>query len=101
MAPTPDQSRHGGQPAPMRIPLTQLKRGERAIVDCSQLTGLPEGDRCLLHAMGLHHDCEVTVCRGGAPCIVQIEDTRLGLSGDVASRILVTPIRDGDTPPAR
>lgn len=101
MAPTPDQSRERGTPAPVRIPLTQLKRGERAIVDCSQLTGLPEGDRCLLHAMGLHHDCEVTVCRSGAPCIVQVDETRLGLSGDLASRILVTPIRDGAPPPAR
>ena len=78
------------------IPLSQLRRGQRAIVDCSQIDGLPEGDRCLLHAMGMHHECEVKVCRPGTPCIVQIDSTRLGISGDVAGRILVTPI---DEPP--
>ncbi len=79
---------------PVRIPLTQLQRGQRAIVDCSELTDLPEGDRCLLHAMGLHHECEVQVCRPGTPCIVQIDTTRLGISGDVARKILVTPVDD-------
>ncbi|MEI6475319.1 MAG: FeoA family protein [Planctomycetota bacterium] len=79
---------------PVRIPLTQLRRGQRAIVDCSELTDLPEGDRCLLHAMGMHHECEVRVCRPGTPCIVQIDSTRLGISGDVARKILVTPIED-------
>ena len=89
-APTvPDAS-----PKPVRIPLTQLRQGQRAIVDCSELTDLPEGDRCLLHAMGMHHECEVRVCREGTPCIVQIDATRLGISGDVARRILVTPIDD-------
>ncbi|MFO0963042.1 MAG: FeoA family protein [Phycisphaerales bacterium] len=81
---------------PVRIPLTQLRRGQRAIVDCSELTALPEGDRCLLHAMGMHHACEVTVCRSGTPCIVQIDSTRLGLSGEVASKILVTPLPADD-----
>jgi Fe2+ transport system protein FeoA len=81
-------------PKPVRIPLTQLRQGQRAIVDCSELTDLPEGDRCLLHAMGMHHECEVRVCRQGTPCIVQIDATRLGISGDVARRILVTPIDD-------
>ena len=81
-------------PKPVRVPLTQLRQGQRAIVDCSELTDLPEGDRCLLHAMGMHHECEVRVCRQGTPCIVQIDATRLGISGDVARRILVTPIDD-------
>ncbi len=85
---------------PVRIPLTQLRRGQRAIVDCSELTDLPEGDRCLLHAMGMHHECEVRVCRPGTPCIVQIDSTRLGISGDVARKILVTPIEDSPGTPA-
>lgn len=88
MAPPQDQH------APIRIPLTQLQRGQRAIVDCSELVDLPEGDRCLLHAMGMHHECEVRVCRQGTPCIVQIDATRLGISGEVARKILVTPIDD-------
>jgi Fe2+ transport system protein FeoA len=84
---------------PLRVPLTQLKRGQRAKVDCSELTGLPEGDRCLLHAMGMHHECTIEVCRSGAPCIVQIESTRLGLAGSVASKIMVTILPDSPPPP--
>lgn len=87
-------SRESHSQPPIRVPLTQLKRGQRAIVDCSELTGLPEGDRCLLHAMGMHHECTVEVCRSGAPCIVQIDSTRLGLAGSVASKIMVTPLPD-------
>lgn len=92
MASDPERS-----PAPpVRVPLTQLRRGQRAIVDCSDLADLPEGERCLLHAMGMHDDCQLRVCSPGAPCIVQIDDTRLGISAEVARRIMVTPIEDGD-----
>lgn len=77
-----------------RIPLTQLKRGERAVVDCSTLTHLPEEDRCLLRAMGLYDRCTVRVCRAGAPCIVEVDTTRLGLSASVARKILVTPCHE-------
>jgi len=86
-------------PKPVRIPLTQLARGQRAVVDCSELTGLPEGERCLLHAMGLHDQCQVRVCSAGSTCIVQIESTRLGISSEVARRILVTPIEGTDGAP--
>jgi hypothetical protein len=37
--------------------------------------------------------------RSGTPCIVQIDSTRLGISGEVAKKILVTPIED--TPGAK
>lgn len=81
-------------PPPIRIPLTQLAPGKRALVECSALDALPAGDRCLLAAMGLGEQCEVRMCRGGHACIVQVDSTRLGLSNGVASRILVTPIDD-------
>ncbi|MBM4112615.1 MAG: ferrous iron transport protein A [Phycisphaerae bacterium] len=81
-------------PHDRRIPLTQLKRGQRAIVDCSTLTHLPEEDRCLLRAMGMYDRCTVRVCRPGTPCIVEVDATRLGLSGRVARRILVEPCDD-------
>lgn len=68
--------------------MTQLKRGDRAIVD---LQDLSSEDSKLLEAMGLGHECEVRVCRAGTPCIVQIEATRLGISADVAAKILATP----------
>ncbi len=82
------------QPArePIRIPLTQLLPGRRAVVECASLDALPQGERCLLSAMGLSECCEVRMCKGGHACIVQVESTRLGLSQDVASRIMVTPI---------
>lgn len=77
-----------------RVPLTQLSRGQHAVVDCSTLTHLPEEDRCLLRAMGLYDRCTVRVCRPGTPCIVQIDATRLGLSGAMAQQILVEPCDD-------
>lgn len=77
---------------PRRIPLTLLKRGQRATVECAALDGLPDDHRCLLSAMGLGDSCELRVCRPGAPCIVQVDGTRLGLARDVAERILVTPL---------
>ncbi len=73
---------------PRRLPLTQLKRGDRAIVDLADLSA---EDSRLLSAMGLGHQCEVRVCRAGTPCIVQIEATRLGISADVAAKIIATP----------
>ena len=71
-----------------RIPLTQLKRGERAVVE---LHHLPAEDTRLLAAMGLEDKSEVRVCRAGTPCIVQVEATRLGIAADVAARILAIP----------
>jgi Fe2+ transport system protein FeoA len=76
--------------APVRVPLTQLKRGDRAIVE---MESLGRGESRLLEAMGLCDRAEVRVCRAGTPCIVQIEATRLGISADVASRILCVPCR--------
>lgn len=78
--------------APVKIPLSQLARGQRATVECSALDSLPNEHRCLLAAMGLGEQCEVRVCRPGAPCIVQIDRTRLGLPRDIADRIMVTLI---------
>ncbi len=74
--------------APVRIPLTQLSRGDRAIVE---LGGLAQDESRLLNAMGLADKCEVRVCKSGGVCIVQVEATRLGISADMAARILATP----------
>ncbi|MCI0365891.1 MAG: ferrous iron transport protein A [Phycisphaerales bacterium] len=46
----------------------------------------------LLNAMGLTDQCEIRVCQGGEPCIVQINATRLGLSASLARKILVRPV---------
>jgi Fe2+ transport system protein FeoA len=78
------------EPAPIRLPLTQLKRGDRAMVADSSLA---EEDRAVLRAMGLDERCTFTVCRAssGGPCIIQLDATRLGLSPDLAKRILTRP----------
>ncbi len=86
------------QQDPIRIPLTQLRRGQRATVECAALDGLPDDHRCLLSAMGLGDSCQLRVCRPGAPCIVQVDGTRLGISHDVAAQILVTPLPDAPEP---
>jgi Fe2+ transport system protein FeoA len=77
-------------PEPIRLPLTQLKRGDRARVAGTSLT---EDDKAVLRAMGLDETCEFTVCRNGSggPCIIQVDATRLGLSAELARRILTRP----------
>jgi Fe2+ transport system protein FeoA len=77
-----------------RIPLTQLGRGRRARLEAGCMASLPENDRCLLRAMGVHEHCELRVCKPGEPCIIEVERTRVGLSGPVAQRLLVTPCDD-------
>lgn len=83
--------------APVRLPLTQLKRGDRAVVefDASEVvpTGLSAEDRDILRAMGLDERRAFTVCRAGraGPCIIQVEATRLGLSPELARRIMTRP----------
>ncbi|MCE9619027.1 MAG: ferrous iron transport protein A [Planctomycetes bacterium] len=81
----------GGAKDPRRVPLTQLLRGQRAMIDADSMTTLAEADRCLLRAMGIHEACELKVCKAGAPCIIEVERTRVGLSGSVASQVFVRP----------
>lgn len=45
----------------------------------------------LLRALGLTQSCEVRLCKGGEPCIVQVRSTRIGLSKSVAGGIYVIP----------
>ncbi|MBM4006252.1 MAG: ferrous iron transport protein A [Planctomycetes bacterium] len=84
----PDAHDTAGRP---RVPLTQLQRGQRARLDAGCMAGLPKNDQCLLRAMGVHEHCELRVCKPGEPCIIEVERTRVGLSGPVAQRLLVTP----------
>ncbi len=71
--------------------MTQLLIGQRAVMDAESLTSLAEADRCLLRAMGVHESCEFKVCKAGSPCIIEVERTRVGLCGSVASQVLVKP----------
>jgi Fe2+ transport system protein FeoA len=93
---------------PIRLPLNQLRRGDRAVMAGSSLS---EEDRALLQAMGLDEQSAFTVCRAGraGPCIIQLDATRLGLSPELAARILTRPCDcpdagscrapEGDRPP--
>lgn len=68
------------------IPLTQLEERERAVV---HVTDLNDDEREALSAMGLHEDASFVLCQQGQPCIIQVEATRLGLSSEITSRIMV------------
>ena len=39
--------------------------------------------------MGMTEQCEFRVCRAGEPCIVEVNETRLGLSKSLAGQIFV------------
>lgn len=89
--PDPTQeSKREPLPEPRRLPLTQLRKGDRAMVASSSLS---DEDRAVLQAMGLDDRCTFTVCRAsaGGPCIIQLDATRLGLSPELAKRILTRP----------
>ena len=68
------------------FPLSELGEREEAVV---HLTDLDFDERQSLAAMGLHDDVSFRLCQQGQPCIIQVEATRLGLSKEVTSRIMV------------
>ncbi len=69
------------------VPLSQLRTGDRARLHRADLCC----DECeLLRAMGMSEECLLRVCRSGAPCIIEVNATRLGLSPAMTRRILVT-----------
>ncbi len=71
------------------VPLTHLGVGERGRLGSSRLAG---DERRVLEAMGLVRDSVIRIVKGGEPCIVQINSTRLALAGTVARQILVMPL---------
>ena len=68
------------------IPLSELGELEEAIV---HVADLDYEERNMLTAMGLHEDALFRLCQQGQPCIIQVEATRLGLSQEITSRIMV------------
>lgn len=79
-----------GEPAVHEGPikLSQAPEGGRVRVAATEL----ECEDCdLLNALGLTDRCPLRVCKVGNPCIVQVRSTRIGLSPDIARRILVIP----------
>lgn len=70
------------------VQLTELCEGRCARLHTAQL----DNDECaLLRALGLTSKCRLRVCKAGDPWIVQVRETRIGLSAQVAQKILVIP----------
>lgn len=82
---------------PARIPLSVLRSGDRAVV---QFDALAPDEAQLLEAMGLPERSEIRICRSGSPCIIEVAQTRLGLSASVACRIYTSPCGE-DCPAVR
>lgn len=77
---------------PVAVPLTSCRTG--AVVRFMGAKLDPAA--CdLLRALGLTRQCQLTLCKAGEPCIVQVRSTRIGLSRDVANGILVVPESPG------
>lgn len=70
------------------VPLTACATGTIARLHGTSL----DPHSCdLLRALGLTRQCQLTLCKVGEPCIVQVRSTRIGLSRAVASGIFVVP----------
>lgn len=70
------------------VSLAQLRAGTMARVHAAHLA---REDCALLRALGLTDRCLLRVCKAGEPCIVQVKETRIGLSRELARGILVIP----------
>jgi Fe2+ transport system protein FeoA len=73
------------------VPLTSLATGDVARL---HLTTLDSDTRSLLRSLGLTDDSMLRVCKSGDPFIMQVRDTRIGVSSAVAGQILVVVGRD-------
>ena len=75
------------------VALSTLRKGAVGRVHDPQLDEESVG---LLRALGLAVSRRFKLCKTGEPCIVQVGGTRIGVSKDVAARILVVPDAPGD-----
>lgn len=74
--------------ASVPVSLAQLSAGTMARVHAAHLAS---EDCALLRALGLTERCLLRVCKAGEPCIVQVRQTRIGLSRELARGIFVIP----------
>ena len=75
------------------VALSSLPTGAAGLIHAQQLDDESAG---LLRALGLAVSRRFKLCKTGEPCIVQVGATRIGVSRDVAARILVVPDAPGD-----
>lgn len=71
------------------IPLELLHRGEQA--DVAEVHGEPAWVGRMAE-LGIRAGCRLRVVQPGAPCVLQVGDSRLTLRGDQAFQILVRPV---------
>jgi Fe2+ transport system protein FeoA len=74
--------------ASVPVSLAQLGAGTKARVHAAHVA---LEDSALLRALGLSERCLLRVCKAGEPCIVQVRQTRIGLSRELARGIFVIP----------
>jgi Fe2+ transport system protein FeoA len=70
------------------VALSALKAGRTGRIHQTELDSESIG---LLRALGLSPADYFRLCKAGEPCILQVGGTRIGVSGQVASRIFVIP----------
>ena len=68
------------------VPLSELEVKDEGVVF---VANLEIDEQATLAAMGLYEEASFRLCQQGQPCIIQVEATRLGLSQEVTSRIMV------------
>lgn len=71
------------------LPLEMLQAGEWA--DVAELHGEPAWVGRMAE-LGLRSGARLRMLRAGAPCLLQVGETRLSLRGDAAMQILVRPV---------
>lgn len=74
--------------ATLPIALTSLAAGQTGRLHEVRLDAQSIG---LLRALGLSEAQPFRVCKAGEPCILQVDGTRIGVSGVVAAKLYVIP----------
>lgn len=69
------------------VPLTTVSMG--AVATLHEVRDA--ASRPYLRALGLTDACRLRLCKTGDPCIVQVRNTRIGLSRVVAQQLYVVP----------
>ncbi len=75
-------------------PLSALGEGEEGVLD---RIDLPGRQAARLKRLGFFSGVRVRVIRGGSPMVVELLNTRIGLSGTIAGAIFLAGSAGGET----
>ena len=70
------------------VSVTELRRGQ--VAEVSAVVGLPEQVR-RLEELGLRSGVRLEIVRGGSPCIVRVEGTKLCFRDNELASVMVKP----------